>query len=73
MMQGIGPEVNTLDEPVWDTLKRDLVAIAVKTRHVMLPNGQVRVGQATKQQTTTTNANLCLFQGTKGAFHCSCP
>lgn len=39
-MQGYGSEVNTLDEPVWETLKRDLLAIAVKTRHVMLPNGK---------------------------------
>jgi hypothetical protein len=30
-MQGIGPvDANTLDEPVWSTLKRDLLAIAVK-------------------------------------------
>jgi hypothetical protein len=32
-MQGIGPvDANTLDEPVWSTLKRDLLAIAVKVR-----------------------------------------
>lgn len=47
-VQGIEGGVNTLDEPVWTTLKRDLVAIAIKTRHVMVPcwgNGQGTKGE----------------------------
>ncbi|GBG61870.1 hypothetical protein CBR_g23822 [Chara braunii] len=35
---GFTPSPNTLTEPVWDTLKRDLVRIAVNLRQVVFPN-----------------------------------
>ncbi|KAG6548440.1 hypothetical protein Mapa_009927 [Marchantia paleacea] len=35
---GGGPEYNTLTEPVWHTLKRDVVRVATNLRHVVFPN-----------------------------------
>ena len=34
-------DLNTLDEPVWDTMKRDLRAIGQKLYYVMLPRARV--------------------------------
>jgi hypothetical protein len=35
---GGGPQYNTLTEPVWDTLKRDLLRVANNLKDVVLPN-----------------------------------
>ncbi|XP_010929244.1 protein YIP4b [Elaeis guineensis] len=35
---GLGPPTNTLTEPIWDTVKRDLTRIATNLRLVVFPN-----------------------------------
>jgi len=32
----------TLDEPVWDTIKRDLTKVGVKLKHVLLPGDHIK-------------------------------
>merc|ERR1719316_1476448 len=60
IIEGMGSDLSTLDEPIRDTIMRDLTGIAVKLKYVMLPRARVDKAAGLKQWDLWGPLFICL-------------
>merc|ERR1719240_2164800 len=60
IIEGMGSDLSTLDEPIRDTIMRDLTSIGLKLKYVMLPRSRVDKGAGLKQWDLWGPLFICL-------------
>jgi hypothetical protein len=60
IIEGMGSDLSTLDEPIRDTIMRDLTSIGLKLKYVMLPRSRVDKAAGLKQWDLWGPLFICL-------------